>query len=296
MRRPNILFLLTDNQRADPLGCAGHPLLRTPHLDRLAARGVRFANAFATTPVCAASRASYLCGVYERRLPVHVPYPAPGGGVQRHQLPHPAQAVGVPHRLRRLYRMVSGVDRNIGLIVEALQRRALLDDTVIIFASDHGMYYGERGLSDCWHLNEEPIRVPLIVTDPRRRRGAQIRTELALNIDVSPTILEPAGVGCPDIVQGRSLVPLLAESGQPWRDAFFCEHLFDRADIPKSEGIRTTEWKYIRYFEQDPVHEELYDLSADPHESTNLAPHPTHAERLQEMSTRCDRMREAAAG
>lgn len=78
MRRPNILFLLTDNQRADPLGCAGHPLLRTPDLDRLAARGVRFANAFATTPVCAASRASYLCGVYERRLPVHVPYPAPG--------------------------------------------------------------------------------------------------------------------------------------------------------------------------------------------------------------------------
>ena len=63
--------------------------------------------------------------------------------------------------LKGLYRMVSGVDRNVGRIVAALQRHSLADDTVIIFASDHGMYYGERGLSDCWQLNEQPLRVPL---------------------------------------------------------------------------------------------------------------------------------------
>ena len=66
-QRPNILFILTDNQRADLLGCAGNPIIQTPHLDLLAQRGVRFANAFATTPICAASRASILTGLYERR-------------------------------------------------------------------------------------------------------------------------------------------------------------------------------------------------------------------------------------
>ena len=64
---PNILFLLTDNQRADLVGCAGNRIIHTPNLDRLGYRGVRFANAFATTPICAASRASYLTGLYERR-------------------------------------------------------------------------------------------------------------------------------------------------------------------------------------------------------------------------------------
>jgi arylsulfatase A-like enzyme len=64
--RPNILFFLTDDQRADILGCAGHPILKTPAIDGIAARGVRFSNAFVTTPICAASRASILTGLHER--------------------------------------------------------------------------------------------------------------------------------------------------------------------------------------------------------------------------------------
>lgn len=64
--RPNILFLLVDDQRNDTLGCAGHPILKTPVIDSLAAEGVRFKNAFVTTAICAASRASLLTGLYER--------------------------------------------------------------------------------------------------------------------------------------------------------------------------------------------------------------------------------------
>ena len=62
---PNVLFVLTDDHRHDHLGCAGHPVLKTPHIDALAARGVRFANAFVTTSICAASRASIFTGRYE---------------------------------------------------------------------------------------------------------------------------------------------------------------------------------------------------------------------------------------
>lgn len=66
-KRPNILFLLIDDQRNDTLGCAGHPILKTPVIDDLAKEGVRFTNAFVTTSICAASRASILTGLYERK-------------------------------------------------------------------------------------------------------------------------------------------------------------------------------------------------------------------------------------
>ena len=65
--RPNVVLFLSDDHRADLLGCAGHPILKTPHIDRLAAEGVRFRNMFVTTSICAASRASILTGLYERR-------------------------------------------------------------------------------------------------------------------------------------------------------------------------------------------------------------------------------------
>ena len=66
-RAPNFLVLVTDDHPHDALGCAGHPVLRTPHMDSLAARGTRFTHGFATTPICAASRATLLTGAYERR-------------------------------------------------------------------------------------------------------------------------------------------------------------------------------------------------------------------------------------
>jgi arylsulfatase A-like enzyme len=65
--RPSFLVLITDDQRDDSLGCAGHPILQTPVIDRVASRGVRFVNAVVTTPICAASRASILTGAWERR-------------------------------------------------------------------------------------------------------------------------------------------------------------------------------------------------------------------------------------
>ena len=65
-RRPNIIVFLAGDQRNDTLGCAGHPLIKTPVIDGLASGGVRFANAFVTTPICAASRASLLTGLTER--------------------------------------------------------------------------------------------------------------------------------------------------------------------------------------------------------------------------------------
>src|SRR2546425_273401 len=65
-KRPNLVFLLSDDQRWDAMGCAGNPIIQTPQMDALARDGVRFRNAFVTTPICAASRASIFTGLYER--------------------------------------------------------------------------------------------------------------------------------------------------------------------------------------------------------------------------------------
>ncbi len=66
-QRPNVLLILTDDQRWDAMSCAGHPLLKTPNMDRLAAEGARFANMFVTTSLCSPSRASFLSGLYAHR-------------------------------------------------------------------------------------------------------------------------------------------------------------------------------------------------------------------------------------
>nr|MBC8291019.1 sulfatase-like hydrolase/transferase [Planctomycetota bacterium] len=64
--RPNVIFILSDDHRADFLSCAGHPIVQTPVIDSLAGKGVRFENAFVTTSICAASRATLLTGLWER--------------------------------------------------------------------------------------------------------------------------------------------------------------------------------------------------------------------------------------
>ncbi len=440
----NLLFILTDNQRADLMGCSGNPIIQTPNLDQLAETGVRFSNAFATTPICAASRASYLTGLYERRhqftfltppmrreftavsypeilksngyrtgiigkfgiasngvpptveggedtlgrmfdhfdnfewtdkgyevkqpdgsirhltdvtgekavafiedhagqetqpfcLSVSFNAPHAQAGDPRHYIwpdeesdlyvddviPQPVNAdpaffealpefirnsesrvrwhtrfdteENYQRNMRGLYRMVSGVDRNVGRMLDALDHHGLRESTIIIFASDHGMYYGDRGLSDCWQMNEENLRVPLIVNDPRTTVRGQVRDEMALNIDVAPTILDLCGYSTSSTTQGRSLRPLLEDAETDWRSSFFCEHLFDRHDIPKSEGVRTEGWKYIRYFEQSPIHEQLYELSTDPTESHNLDSEIRFAEKLDEMRVLCDDLKQRSA-
>jgi arylsulfatase A-like enzyme len=437
--RPNILFLLADDQRHDTLGCAGHPIVQTPTIDRLAARGVRFRNAFVTTSICWVSRATMLTGMWARshaqpgNMPTVRPeflaqaYPAklreagyrtgfygkwhtitPAGfkpeslydqyeyifrnpyfktlpdGTKRHEtdliadrgiafikgqskdkpfclnlwfnaahaedgdkrpgIGHypwpqsvdgfyddvriPAPRLGDPAifesqpqflkdsinrerffwgydtpekyqtNVRAYFRMISGIDRAVSRVLQALEEAGLADNTIVVYAADNGYYLGDRGFQGKWSHYEESIRVPLIIYDPRlaqAQRGRVVES-MALNVDLPATFLDWAGSAAPRNYQGRSLAPIV--NGRPpadWRREFFCEHV-DLAPNITWEGIRGERHVYARYFDQQPPFEFLHDLQADPDELKNLAADPKHAAVLERMRTLCNAEMNARGG
>jgi arylsulfatase A-like enzyme len=193
------------------------------------------------------------------------------------------------------YRLISGIDREVGRILTELATRGLSNNTVVIFTSDNGFALGDRGLADKWFMYEESLRVPLILCDPRQPAAQRGRTEdaMTLNIDFAPTLLEFAGLTPPAGMQGCALIPLMANARPgDWRDGFFYEHHFGPEIIPPSEGVRTDRWAYIRWVNENPPLEELYDVRADPLEAHDLAKDPEHATTLAQLRARWEKYRE----
>ena len=200
--------------------------------------------------------------------------------------------------MKGMYRLITGVDVQVGRIVAELERQGFADNTVVIFTGDNGIMIGEQGLTGIWLMYEGSIRKPLIVADPRidRSRHGSVVEQMALSFDCPVTMLDLANLPVPGQMRGRSLVPLLRGENVDWRDDFFYEHLYERETIPKSEGVRTEKFKYVRYFERNPVFEQLFDLEADPDEVSNLVDEPTLAPVLHELRARCDELRDSVGG
>jgi len=210
--------------------------------------------------------------------------------------------MGTPEKyvknVRGYYRMISGIDHEIGRLLAELERLGLVENTVVVFMSDNGYFLGERGFSGKWVHYEESLRVPLLIADPRLPPGCRGKTvdEMALNIDIAPTLLAFAGLEPPPEYQGRSLVPLLRGEKAKWRSDFFCEHLFVHKDIPQWEGARDGRYIYARYFTQKPVFEFLHDLKEDPQQLKNLARDEAHPALLERMRRRTIELRDANGG
>jgi arylsulfatase A-like enzyme len=186
--------------------------------------------------------------------------------------------------VKNYLRLVAGVDRAVGKITTALEQAKRADDTLILYSADHGLFLGEHGLAGKWVMHEESIRVPFLIHYPRlpaAMRGKRL-DEMALNIDIAPTILDFAGAKIPKETDGRSLKPLLSGQSTKWREHWFYEHHYHHGgSIPRTEGVRMADWSYITYF--DVKYEELYDLKGDPLQERNLAGVPEYRERLSAM-------------
>lgn len=186
------------------------------------------------------------------------------------------------------YRCLAGVDENLGRILDAIEKQGLTEDTMVLYSGDNGFFIGEHHFFDKRFMYEESIRVPLLVRFPRMVPAGSSASEMALNVDVAPTILDVAGVDPPASgMDGKSLKPLLQGRKTEWRKDF----LYEYYEYPgphsgkKNRGVRSERWKYIHFFEE-PQEYELYDLANDPHEMLNLINDPEYAGVVEHLRKR----------
>jgi choline-sulfatase len=430
--RPNLLFILSDQHAADFTGFAGDPVARTPHLDALAARAVRFESALCASPLCSPSRMCLLTGKDVHRcaawnnhwviFPEHLTWPAHfsaqgyrtclvgkmhfGGrdqmqgfedrpyGDLRHGLGHqpeplsmfpgyaaarsagpteipesllqdvvvtretlayvkehaagddgrpwfvcasysrPHPPLTAPGRYLRRYRgkvppptcpapsdevfarrrasghvdltaeeIVAGregyyaciefLDDCIGELLDGLERDGLLENTIVVYASDHGEMLGSRGIWGKSVYYDPAVRVPLLIAGPGVAADHSARHPVSL-IDLYPTTCELAGLPVPEGLDGVSLAPLLAdpEAASPVREAA-CSSYYQYGQTishpaPVDDGEPHRAWRLVRSADWKLVEIEggatlLYDLETDPGEERDLAEDPAHAERLASM-------------
>lgn len=447
-RRPNIVFIITDQQRWDTISALGHDHVDTPNLDRLVREGTSFSHMFVTAPSCAPSRASLFTGLYPHTTGVFknedvwrhswveqladagyrcvnigkmhtYPYDASVGFHERHVMenkdrghpalpflldnwdkalwtrgytkpdrlslrhtpdyeerlgafvwdlpedlhvdnfvgdlaqhwlevypqheeepfflqvgfpgPHPpydatqeyldryedrelpmpvrtpADLEGQPEILKALrqnhidvdhdsvvhledpsefqlrrqrqhyYANVSMIDAQVGGILDALEARGVLEDTVVIFTSDHGDALNDHGHSQKWTMYEPSVRVPAIVWAPGRVDEGKTVDSLTSLFDLGPTILELAGAELPEWMDAVSLVPALTEQSWPEREHVFAEHARDMilTETALMTMVRSTEHKLVAFIDSDEG--QLFDLVADPLEERSVWDDPEYA-------------------
>ena len=436
-RRPNVLLIMSDDLNTN-LGTYGHPVVKTPNIDRLARRGVRFDRAYNQFPLCNPSRASLLTGlrpdtirVYElvtqfrqnRPDAVTLPqlfknngylsarvgkiyhYGVPGQigtaglddppswdetvnprGVDKDEEPlltnytadrglgsalafhaspapddehtdgkvaseaiallernkdrpffiaagfyrphcpyiapqkyfdlYPLEQIEVPQvstgalaqyptaalftqppnwglteqqareAIRAYYASISFMDANVGRLLDALDRLALSDNTIVVFMSDHGYSLGEHGQWMKQMLFEESARSPLILAGPGIGSQGKGSPRMVEYLDLYPTLAGLAGLRATDALEGRSLVPLLNQPTRPWNHAAFTQVRRGSAAAGFFMGysLRTERWRYTEW-EEGKRGTELYDEKSDPGELHNRASDPKARETVKEMRT-----------
>jgi N-acetylglucosamine-6-sulfatase len=174
------------------------------------------------------------------------------------------------NQYRKYCETLTAMDRDIVRILEKLDQEGLRENTIVIYMGDNGMQWGTHDCHGIREPYEESIRLPFIIRapwlipDPGMRRG-----QVALNIDIAPTLLEIAGVPIPQEMDGENLVPILLNPEVQGRDSFLLEFWrYFPENTPSYTGIRTQNYKYVEFERgRKPW---LFDLQKDPEEQTNL--------------------------
>ena len=420
LQRPNVIFIMVDDQRWDALGCTGHPFFKSPNIDRIANEGAKFTNYFVTIPLCSPSRGVILTGQYSHKNGItdntnrseqsfklktfpqelqkagyetafigkwHMgndPKPRPGwdhwvgmpgqgkyidcglnvdgkdiagtGYItdvldqyacdyirQKHGKPfmlyigekawhdphrpadrhaklyegekitrppsadddlagkpalhNPAMQARIQHEthgpgdeaILQQLRTIQAVDESVGHIFDALKESGQLDNTVIIYTSDNGYFWGEHQLGDKRAAYEESIRDPLLIRYPKLIKAGMVVDQLTANLDVAPTILDLAGATIPADYQGKSWLPLLRGQTNGWRSELLLEYFFEKnfPHIPTWQAVRTDQWKLIHYTELKDA-DELYDLKNDKYEMKNLINDPAAKEMRENLQAKLE--------
>jgi arylsulfatase A-like enzyme len=437
-RQPNVLWICADDHAPYVCGAYGNKIVRTPNLDRLASGGVRFDRAYCNSPVCTASRQSFLTGRYPRTLGVtllqtplpareqtlatllraagydtaaigkmhfnsnlrhgfdfridlpqharhlkeHPPAPLPSdlqvqppwrpfrdpariwlnsaclpfgardkdmagtffarqAAQYLHQRrdkpfflmvsfyePHspfrfpieyrgkykpeqftvpkvgPEDDAQIPAIFRNLterekqgilaayYTSTEFMDKNAGLVLDALKQSGHDGDTLVIYTGDHGYMLGQHGRFEKHCCYEPAVRSPLLLRWPGHSKAGQSTKALIEFIDIVPTVLDFCRLPAPATVQGKSLAPLLRDEVKTHRNHVVVEYSENEEAM-----IRTERWKFIyctgKRHRQDGYATgrplpgrtiRLYDEENDPEEMTNLAGRPEHGHLIADFT------------
>lgn len=189
-------------------------------------------------------------------------------------LPVPRSKDDLQGKLARYYASTSYWDAEVGRVVEALKQAGQFDNTIFIVAGDNGLSLGEHGLLGKQNLYEfGGMHVPLIFAGPGIPKGET--QAFAYLMDIYPTLCELTGTHIPKELEAKSLAPVLTGKSAKVRD-----HMFNSYKECQ-RSIRDERWKLIRYPLINKT--QLFDLQTDPHEMTDLADQPEHADRIKEL-------------
>lgn len=188
------------------------------------------------------------------------------------------------HRTRAYYYAnVTMIDEKIGQLMDTLGRHGYLEDSIVIFTSDHGDALCEHGQIEKWTMYDNVVRVPLIVHSPSRFESGVKVEGLCQSMDVVPVIFDAAGIDLPEHMETESIAPALR--GEPWqgRETVFTEIAGDStlAGTEFMTMVRRRRWKLVHFLGAE--FGQLFDLEIDPGEERNLWDSPEHASIRREL-------------
>ncbi len=188
--------------------------------------------------------------------------------------------------LRHYYAFASLIDSQIGRLMQHLRQSGLIDNTVVIFAADHGETLGSHGgLTDKgWHHFEETHRIPFVVRLPDGVEAGQVRRELVSLASMYPTVLDLAGAEFDAAnIHGRSLLPLIRDTADGWPQSVVTEFGGVNGSATTQRSLRHG---HLKYGYNCSNRDELYDLAADPFETRNLIDDPGYRDAVRDLRSR----------
>jgi arylsulfatase A-like enzyme len=206
---------------------------------------------------------------------------------------------------RAYWGTILSVDDSVGRLYALLKELGELDNTLFIFTGDNGLLNGEHGMVDKRTMHEPSIRTPLVVRLPvgNALRGVpRVIDQQVLTLDFAPSILDICGVAPLAKTHGQSWKKLAQGDATGWRKSWYYEYNYEKQFpyTPNVRGVRTDRYKLIRYPHGDGAPDrhlaELYDIQADPNETTNLINKPEHAGTIAGLNAELLRLMKEADG
>lgn len=189
--------------------------------------------------------------------------------------PWPRTSEIVRQHLADYYAYVEFMDDQIGRILNSLKESGRLENTIIVFSSDHGLAIGSHGLFGKQNLYEHSMRSPLMIAGPGIPKGQQTSAMCYL-LDIFPTLGELAGVSAPSGSEGRSLTPVLVDPTKTYRSCILTAY------ANTQRAIRDDRWKLVVFPQINKT--QLFDLQSDPDEMHDLSNDPKHKQELARLT------------